>query len=379
EGQAKVRCLQACGWGFWLVGQLLGQVAILLAPASLTACVTFSGSLLSNAVLAPVLLREQLTRMHGLSILLLGLGGFVVTSFSSHADQEYSWLQLRNFVKRPAFLCCAMTMIAVTTFLVGRALWNRFLDLLSFTYLFAVTGAVDLLVTKFTLQLLRLLVVVKTEQEEPAKKVVSTCIVMTLALHFGVFCFQVAAAYYRKALQSLPLFLGSGALMQVVVCGTFFDEFSSLEKHQKVFFSVGLALVMLGMVVTSMAGEEPQAHLAAGSKGDRFESLLERGHGSISSADLLLLGDIQKSALCWVRYEGLAFAAGSPRERKTRRSRLFASGLGCCVVFRFACFRLLRFLSLLCFSSLCLLSCLPLLFLLCRRCPCEALTCTYVP
>ncbi|CAJ1335765.1 unnamed protein product, partial [Effrenium voratum] len=118
----------------------------------------------------------------------------------------------------------------------------------------------------------------------------------------------VAAAYYRKALQSLPLFLGSGALMQVVVCGTFFDEFSSLEKHQKVFFSVGLALVMLGMVVTSMAGEEPQAHLAAGSKGDRFESLLERGHGSISSADLLLLGDIQKSALCWGRYEGLAFA-----------------------------------------------------------------------
>ncbi|CAJ1401130.1 unnamed protein product [Effrenium voratum] len=202
--------------------------------------------------------------MHGLSILLLGLGGFVVTSFSSHADQEYSWLQLRNFVKRPAFLCCAMTMIAVTTFLVGRALWNRFLDLLSFTYLFAVTGAVDLLdVTKFTLQLLRLLVVVKTEQEEPAKKVVSTCIVMTLALHFGVFCFQVAAAYYRKALQSLPLFLGSGALMQVVVCGTFFDEFSSLEKHQKVFFSVGLALVMLGMVVTSMAGEEPQARQPA--------------------------------------------------------------------------------------------------------------------
>ncbi|CAJ1335766.1 unnamed protein product, partial [Effrenium voratum] len=123
----------------------------------------------------------------------------------------------------------------------------------------------------------------------------------------------VAAAYYRKALQSLPLFLGSGALMQVVVCGTFFDEFSSLEKHQKVFFSVGLALVMLGMVVTSMAGEEPQAHLAAGSKGDRFESLLERGHGSISSADLLLLGDIQKSALCWGRYEGLAFAAPMQR------------------------------------------------------------------
>ncbi|CAJ1401129.1 unnamed protein product [Effrenium voratum] len=52
EGQAKVRCLQACGWGFWLVGQLLGQVAILLAPASLTACVTFSGSLLSISALA---------------------------------------------------------------------------------------------------------------------------------------------------------------------------------------------------------------------------------------------------------------------------------------------------------------------------------------
>ncbi|CAK9113043.1 Uncharacterized protein SCF082_LOCUS52411, partial [Durusdinium trenchii] len=211
----------------------LAQVAILWAPASLTASVNFGGSLLSNALLAPLLLRERLTRMHWLSMCLLVMGGLLVTSFSSHATQEYSLFQLHGFLYQPSFLMCGSTMAAITIILLTRGVWMRTLDLPSFAYLFAVVGAIDLLVTKFTLQLVRLLLVAQP-QEQPEKSLVSGCAMATLLLHTCVFGFQVAAAYYRKALQSLPLFLGSGALMQVVVCGTFFNEFGTLHRLQQV-------------------------------------------------------------------------------------------------------------------------------------------------
>merc|ERR1712012_745411 len=41
-----VWCLQLLGWTSWLTGQGLGQLAILLAPATIVACTAFSSSLL---------------------------------------------------------------------------------------------------------------------------------------------------------------------------------------------------------------------------------------------------------------------------------------------------------------------------------------------
>lgn len=253
EAVRKALLLQCLGWSFWLLGQALGQVAILWVPASLAASVTFGGSLLSNALLAPLLLRERLTRMHGLSIILLVVGGLLVTSFSSHASQEYTLLQLESLDCQSHFLICASCMAALTVVLAIRACCIRFLELWTFAYIFAVVGAIDLLVTKFTLQLLRLLVVAGPKELLPGKGFVSACVAAMITLHISVFVCQVGAAYYKKALQSLPLFLGSGALMQVVVCGTFFNEFGSLDGRQKVFFSCGFIFVMLGLVVTSMA------------------------------------------------------------------------------------------------------------------------------
>ncbi|CAL1166238.1 unnamed protein product [Cladocopium goreaui] len=308
----KALLLQCLGWSFWLLGQALGQVAILWAPASLAASVTFGGSLLSNALLAPLLLRERLTRMHGLSIFLLVMGGLLVTSFSSHATQEYTLLQLESLDDQPHFLICAGCMAALTAVLAVRACCIRFLELWSFAYLFAVVGAIDLLVTKFTLQLLRLLVVAGPKELLPGKGFVSACVAAMITLHILVFVCQVVAAYYKKALQSLPLFLGSGALMQVVVCGTFFNEFGSLDGSQQVFFSCGFIFVMLGLVVTSMATQSVEevkdvevdkdlieVGELPGSKAIITSGRLQRNSGSISSADLFMLAEIQKSALCF--------------------------------------------------------------------------------
>ncbi|CAE7540186.1 unnamed protein product [Symbiodinium microadriaticum] len=358
EVTARAQFLAVCGWGFWGFGQLLGQVAILLAPASLTASVNFSGSLLSNAVLAPFVLNERLTKLHWLSMLLLVVGSGMVTSSSSHADQKYSYLQLCQLAHRPTFLTCAIAFAVLSLLLACHALKRRTLELLSFAYLFALIGAIDLLVTKFTLQLLRLVVVGK--RDAPAEGVVTFFTVMTLTLHVGVFGCQVAAAYYRKALTSLPLFLGSGALMQVIVCGTFFDEFHNFGLNQQLLsFGSGLLLVMTGMICTSVATssfreevpasapttpEDPDMEAGKGTMAVQdvqtrprtpsnvspssnrrsaviTSGLLERSSSSMSSADLLLLGDIQRSALCF----GGRIAVGRVATSKISLHRRFAS------------------------------------------------------
>ena len=364
EVTQKATLLQACGWTFWLAGQGLGQVAILLAPASLTASVNFSGSLLSNALLAPLVLNEKLTRLHWLSVVFLVAGSGMVTASSSHADQKFSYTELCQLAHRPTFMTCAAIASLLTVLLIGHAFRKRALELLSFAYLFALIGAIDLLVTKFTLQLLRLVVVGKSS-DIPAEKTVSGFVTLTMCLHIGVFLCQVAAAYYRKALTSLPLFLGSGALMQVVVCGTFFNEFSSFGLHQQLSFSSGFLLVMVGMICTSvatssfreevpasapatpeMSGVEnreseqadviasvvdalskPRATSTVTSPTSNAHSavitsgLLERSSSSMSSADLLLLGDIQRSALCF----GGRYAIGRASTSKMALHRRFAS------------------------------------------------------
>jgi len=344
EGAQKARVRQAFGWTFWLAGQGLGQVAILLAPASLTACVNFSGSLLSNALLAPLVLNEQLTRLHLVSMLLLVLGSGMVTSSSEHADQLYTYAELCDLTWRPSFVSLAIGVAACTVLLIGQAFRKGAVELLSFAYFFALIGAVDLLVTKFTLQLLRVVVVSKTE-DAPSEKVVSCFVAMTVFLHVCVFLCQVVAAYYREALLSLPLFLGSGALAQVVVCGTFFDEFGSFVFAQQFFFSGGILLVMAGMLCTSRAATSCQDSLPEATEEEGkpiidiidkqtirpssltadsaiiTSGLLERSSSSMSSADLLLLGDIQKSALCFGgRY---AMAGNLPSKMALRRQ--FAS------------------------------------------------------
>ncbi|CAE7565539.1 unnamed protein product [Symbiodinium sp. KB8] len=291
-------------------------------------------------------------------MLLLVVGSGMVTSSSSHADQKYSYLQLCQLAHRPTFLTCAIAFAVLSLLLACHALKRRTLELLSFAYLFALIGAIDLLVTKFTLQLLRLVVVGK--RDAPAEGVVTFFTVMTLTLHVGVFGCQVAAAYYRKALTSLPLFLGSGALMQVIVCGTFFDEFHNFGLNQQLLsFGSGLLLVMTGMICTSVATssfreevpasapttpEDPDMEAGKGTMAVQdvqtrprtpsnvspssnrrsaviTSGLLERSSSSMSSADLLLLGDIQRSALCF----GGRIAVGRVATSKISLHRRFAS------------------------------------------------------
>lgn len=325
----REKTLQALGWTCWISGQLLGQVAIPLAPATAVACVTFSGSLLFNALLAPLVLCEELTRYHWIGVFLLCAGGGLVTLNTSHQDQHYSVAMLLAFHRGAHFVVIAVTCIFVMIALVTRALVQRKpLDMSSFAFVFALTGACDLLVTKFSLQLLRVWAWAKNVCDQPSRALVITALATMAVFHILVFSFQVVSTRYRQALLSVPLFLGSGAVLQVTLCGAYFQELQNLPWSSTVGFSVGLALMLAGMVVTSRASQADAAadHSKAGSDTDSeypishaesvlgqvpdftpptaasahiSSGLLGRSHSSMSSSDLVFLVDIQRSAMCF--------------------------------------------------------------------------------
>eukprot|EP00928_Gymnodinium_smaydae_P038001 TRINITY_DN26306_c0_g1_i2.p1 TRINITY_DN26306_c0_g1~~TRINITY_DN26306_c0_g1_i2.p1 ORF type:complete len:458 (-),score=93.60 TRINITY_DN26306_c0_g1_i2:25-1308(-) len=327
--EKRSACLLQClGWAFFFAGQLTGQVAIVLAPATVVACVTFSGGLLWNAILAPLVLGERLTAGHWLGVALLSVGGTAVTLTAGRSQGETSWLSMAGLFLRPPFPFVAAAAAGLAVLVGIRAARVRSLDLFGFAYLFALVGASDLLAAKFALQLLGNCAFGGADSAAapvaPATAVV-TAVLFMLALHGGVFLMTVWSTYYRQALLSVPLFLGSGAMLQVVLCGTFFGEFVEFGVSRGCVFFASFALMLAGMVVTSRANQPTTSQLSkeqsAELNGDGAQDdivvmneepprlaskalqplisggVLDRKATSLSAQDLLMLVDIQRSAL----------------------------------------------------------------------------------
>ncbi|CAE8673954.1 unnamed protein product, partial [Polarella glacialis] len=128
--------------------------------------------------------------------------------------------------------------------------------------------------------------------------------------------------------------------MQVLLCGIFFDEFGEFTHLQTLVFLSGLGLILAGLVATSMAPQveaeksalpqfpqhtgrqesldTPADELLPGDlpvfvpptallkriPEDRpiaiiSSGLLERSSSSLFSSDLFLVGEIQRSAMCF--------------------------------------------------------------------------------
>mmetsp|Transcript_95168 Transcript_95168/g.188536 ORF Transcript_95168/g.188536 Transcript_95168/m.188536 type:complete len:346 (+) Transcript_95168:82-1119(+) len=261
EGGKMGWILELCGWCIWVSGQGLGQVAIALAPATIAACLSFSGTLLWNAMLAPVVLQERLTRLHGLGVLLLSFGAVLVMRFSSCKSQEYSGDHFLELAQRGPFMGLASCFYGLALVLVARTFCKRDrLDAVSFAFLFALCGATDLTVTKFALQVL-----VAWGAATPLQP--STALAVSLAsamvcLHLACLCFQAVSTKYGEALQNIPLFLGSGFIMQFLLSGTFYEEFKDFDTCRSAVVALGLAFMLVGLRVTSHAAQDatPAAH-----------------------------------------------------------------------------------------------------------------------
>mmetsp|Transcript_49698 Transcript_49698/g.118422 ORF Transcript_49698/g.118422 Transcript_49698/m.118422 type:complete len:404 (-) Transcript_49698:43-1254(-) len=311
------------GWVLWAIGQGLGQVAIAIAPASVIACTTFCGSLLSNALLAPVILHEQLTWAHWVGLLFLALGGSSVTVASSHETVAYSVQDLSALAHREVFLAMMMICFLAGLPLVVNAWQLHSVGLWCFAYLFALCGATDLLLTKCTLQILQLCwppshTAAATASERPPLLTLTLFAACMLVTHIASLGFWVASTSYGDALQNTPIFLGIGTLLQVVMCGTFFNEFAHLSVRRELCFCGGFACMLLGLAITTY-GSKLQRECAATKQQRQLVEELLAAHEDLPatsplltsgimekrivdvarSADLLLLPELQRSAVCF--------------------------------------------------------------------------------
>lgn len=256
EGRGSVRKAQGLlllGWAVWLIGQGLVQLAMVLAPATIIACVTFSSALLANAVLAPVVLKEQFNRWHALGVILLSVGVSAVTETSAHTDQRYTLPELVEFGTRLPFLGTAACALLLATVVAAFSVHKASLDAWSFAYIFSFCGAVDMLVTKWTLLLVRLRLMARSTEEAPADALLIVSGVVMLLLHLMVFGFQMVSTRYGEVLMNMPIFLGTGAMMQVALCGNFFNEFDAFDIRRAVVFVGGFLMMLLGLGVTTRA------------------------------------------------------------------------------------------------------------------------------
>lgn len=252
EGR-KAWALEIVGWTIWLVGQLFGQVAIADAPAVIASCMSFSGALLSNALLAPLILGETLTRKHWSGVVLLITGSAIVLLYSSHASHTYSLETFEKLAYRGPFVVLAAVSYPLLFFIAARTGCQRArLNATSFAFVFALCGATDQIITKFALQ------VISTwcsswSTAQPSLAVLVAFSASMIMFHLAVGVCQAFSTAYGDALQNIPLFLGSGSILQVVLGGTFYDEFCGFGLARSLVFGLGIILMLAGLWITSRA------------------------------------------------------------------------------------------------------------------------------
>jgi len=197
-------------------------------------------------------LQESPTKLHCLGALLLSFGALLVIHFSKHTSHEYSGDHFMDLAQRGPFVGFASCCYSLAALLAVRTLWrDDKLDVTSFALLFALCGATDLTVSKFALQVLGTWIAAKPPHHS-TNVVVSLTFAM-LCLHLVVLWFQAVSTRYGRVLQNIPLFLGSGFILQVSFSGTFYDEFSEFDACRSTIFSLGLAIMLIGLGVTSYA------------------------------------------------------------------------------------------------------------------------------
>eukprot|EP00448_Togula_jolla_P021542 CAMPEP_0170587762 /NCGR_PEP_ID=MMETSP0224-20130122/10458_1 /TAXON_ID=285029 /ORGANISM="Togula jolla, Strain CCCM 725" /LENGTH=304 /DNA_ID=CAMNT_0010911411 /DNA_START=295 /DNA_END=1206 /DNA_ORIENTATION=+ len=224
---------------------------------------------------------------------------------SAHSSQNYSWEHLLALARRQHFIGVAMISLTVMAVLLVRAVRRRNVDLISFTFFFALVGSTDLLVTKLALHLLEVCAESREADLPPGSTVVAAVLLMLL-LHLSVFGFQVVSTSYSQALVSIPLFLGTGAMLQVIIPGTYFNEFDSFHSLRLAVFVSGFMAMIAGMLVTSWGhahAEQLEKELEVESPSKLHirpvvsSGLLSRSCVSLSSSQLLLMPDLQRSVM----------------------------------------------------------------------------------
>jgi len=246
------------GLTFFLGGQMLNGLALAFASESLLAALG-AFALVSNTILAPIMLNETLSPIHIVSTLLIMTGLAMIVFFSSHDTKNWDVTQINQRFLAPDFIVTVGFVVVVLVGIASRALYNRsqrtwrwkihagdlkdtpsYIGAFAFCVLAAIAGSFSILFSKCTALILR---AQANPNDENQFKYITTYMVF-----FGLAVSAVSSVYYlnkglntrANALYIIPIFFVMNMIGQVLLGGIFFLDFDKLAWTHILMLFIGL-------------------------------------------------------------------------------------------------------------------------------------------
>jgi len=273
-----------------VLGSVFDFVALIFAAQSIVAPLG-SLTLVSNTLLAPLLLGENIGPRDVAATAAIVIGSSLAVIFADHRDSVFPFDELLTFFSTPHFI---VYMMVVAFAIFGLAYWKRYLTFMAttepqryvaerlasahrFTYaaLAGIMGAQSVLAAKCTGEILvdvlqgRFAVVLS----DPRCYLIVICMFLTIFLQIrwlneGLKSFE--------AVYVVPVFQSFWILVSVVAGMVFFNEYKMVfnDPASSIFFPMGVLITIAGVYVLSQrGGAGGGSGSGGGTGGDAFSSL----------------------------------------------------------------------------------------------------------
>lgn len=286
-----------------MVGSGIGDFLSLgFAPQSIIAPLS-SFTLVANVFLAPIILKESVTKRDYISTLIIGAGCSLTVVFASHAESDYSVDSLFELFTAAGFF---VYMLAVGLSFVALFITNSRFDVVRRTdsslyeqrykaihritapAMAGLAGSQNVLFAKSASQLMIFLAEGKTEVFARYETYL-VFIVFLLAIVFEVKWLNEAlmrfdATFVVPVFQILWIAVSVGGGLVV------YQEYKGMGLDQVFAFAAGILLTIIGVVILSIpriSKEELEAMANAGSSdGDIEAHKLDGPHGNLDNLDI---------------------------------------------------------------------------------------------
>jgi len=256
------------GFGIYAMGSIMHVTSLGFGPQALL--MPMEGiTLAANAILAPIMLGEELTRNGIISTSVIILGIAITVSFGPHSSESYDSNDIVSMFLAVPFLVFLSFSIVSTAFAfiymhyVRRE--NKALGIVqdgtmdkqgakvicfSYIWIAAIFSSGTMLTAKQTMELLETTL---SGEDQFVKPVVWIVITNFLLMNIVMEYWKQEALSNFDALVVVPLFQVTLIVLAVIAGAIYFDEFSSMEMWRVICFMVGIGVVCYGIYILATA------------------------------------------------------------------------------------------------------------------------------
>lgn len=248
------------GFSLVVLGQPLNLAAFSLASQSVIIPLT-GVTIIMNQVFAPILLHERLTRVDVLATGIIVVGAALCTAFGSHVDEPLSLSRLVELYLRPLFL--VFELLIVSVLLSAMAALHMRVRVpptsraLMFAFVAGGLAAQQNIMFKAVGELFRTAFsgsVSTAGLDRWPPYLIMAAAVCTLVTQLS---FLSRGIDEFAAVKFVPIYNVSLIMQGVLLGSLYYDEFSRFTPVQWVFFPMGCAIVVAGVMLLALRPEEP--------------------------------------------------------------------------------------------------------------------------